>query len=148
VSLDEHKEDKIAQLICKAFGNGDSSSNNLGPARIIFRDCMLTETSIDLLQQLGALTESKTEVSINRRTGTSTGGLRQVERVPSGAEFRFEVIIKEIDDDKDSVLEIFKEGIKLLEMDCLGGSGSRGYGRVEFVDLKYIEENININENH
>jgi CRISPR-associated protein Csm3 len=29
-----------------------------------------------------------------------------------------------------------KRGMKLLENDALGGSGSRGYGRIKFRDLK------------
>ena len=40
--------------------------------------------------------------------------------------------------DSDTMLQdfrILKEGFKLLEYDYLGGSGSRGYGRVKFLDL-------------
>ena len=51
--------------------------------------------------------------------------------MPSGAEFRFRVTLKKLDPDED--LEgLLLEGLKLLEMDALGGSGSRGYGRIEF----------------
>ena len=42
--------------------------------------------------------------------------------------------MKEFDIDKDHKLDEFLfQGMKLLEMDALGGSGSRGYGRVKFV---------------
>ena len=32
--------------------------------------------------------------------------------------------------------------MKLLEMDALGGSGSRGYGRIEFKELKLDGKDI------
>jgi len=32
----------------------------------------------------------------------------------------------------DDLLDYLLEGLKLLEMDALGGSGSRGYGRIRF----------------
>ena len=34
--------------------------------------------------------------------------------------------------DNDLFDSILLKGLKLLEMDALGGSGSRGYGRIEF----------------
>ena len=34
------------------------------------------------------------------------------------------------------------EGLKLLERDALGGSGSRGYGRVRVENLKVDERNV------
>ena len=43
------------------------------------------------------------------------------------------------DDSQSQVEEDFKvilDGLKLLELDYLGGSGSRGYGKVVFEDLK------------
>lgn len=40
--------------------------------------------------------------------------------------------------DGDEVLfnQVLWKGLKLLEMDALGGSGSRGYGRIAFEGLK------------
>ena len=43
------------------------------------------------------------------------------------------------DKSQSQVEEDFKvilDGLKLLELDYLGGSGSRGYGKVAFEDLK------------
>jgi len=34
------------------------------------------------------------------------------------------------------------KGLKLLEMDALGGSGSRGYGRIRFSSLVLNSEDI------
>ena len=33
-------------------------------------------------------------------------------------------------------LKVIIDGLKLLELDYLGGSGSRGYGKVSFEDLQ------------
>lgn len=45
------------------------------------------------------------------------------------------------DIDVDTLLQdfkILKEGFRLLEYDYLGGSGSRGYGRIRFLDLEAV----------
>jgi CRISPR-associated protein Csm3 len=54
-----------------------------------------------------------------------------MERVPAGAVFDFEIIMDIYDgDDKDKMLEMLKQAFALLEDDYLGGSGTRGYGKV------------------
>jgi CRISPR-associated protein Csm3 len=53
--------------------------------------------------------------------------------VPEGTKFDFTISLKVFDDDaNDNLEEKMLQGLALLEMDALGGSGSRGYGRVEF----------------
>ena len=85
---------------------------------------------------------------IDRRTGTTIkGGLRQIERVPSAVEFDFSVNIRTFKDDKDNLLKnTILLGLKLLELDALGGNGSRGYGRIKFEnlteDIKTLDESI------
>lgn len=127
--------------VCKYFGS--LRNQNLGPTRFLFRDADLTEKSRDYLieAQQGkgvGLTEVKTEVWIDRRTGRAGGGgLRTQERVPSGTEFAFRLDIRVFDeDDEKDMIDFIEEGISLLEEDYLGGSGSRGYGQVEFRELK------------
>ena len=68
---------------------------------------------------------------------------RKIERVPAGVEFEFKLVynvedIDEVDDD----IKILADGLSLLQMDYLGGHGSRGYGRVSFSDFKI--KNINV----
>jgi len=67
---------------------------------------------------------------------TSAANPRQMERVPAGAEFEFEMIYNILNEsDKKNLKEVFK-AMELLEHDYLGGSGSRGYGKVKFKYLK------------
>ena len=45
-----------------------------------------------------------------------------------------------MDDDNDNqLLDLLKKGIRLIENDYLGGSGSRGYGQVKFGELQITE---------
>jgi CRISPR-associated protein Csm3 len=36
-------------------------------------------------------------------------------------------------------MALFEKGIRLLENDYLGGSGSRGYGQIKFGEMKKTE---------
>ena len=48
-------------------------------------------------------------------------------------EFDFTVTLKIYEnDDKDYLINKLLQGMKLLELDSLGSSGSRGYGKVKF----------------
>ncbi|MCB5264309.1 MAG: type III-A CRISPR-associated RAMP protein Csm3, partial [Candidatus Cloacimonetes bacterium] len=78
-----------------------------------------------------------TEVNINRITGTQGGGLRTIERVAAGVVFDLNIILKAYDEVADQGdLDLILKGLKLLSNDALGGSGSRGSGRIEFRDLR------------
>jgi CRISPR-associated protein Csm3 len=120
--------------IVRIFGNGKAEANNsAGPTRASFSDCILIDDQ--KLADIG-YTEIKTEVVINRRTGTALStGLRSTERVPAGAKFEFEITYKVFDKQDEENLELLLLGMKLLENDALGGSTSRGYGRIQFEDV-------------
>lgn len=133
---------KILQLFGSSGADSDESQK-LGPTRVSFSDCPMNrdwlKTCID--RNL-PLTEVKSENSIDRIKGTALNP-RFTERVPADAKFDFAVTLKQMEDDPD-LLDYLLSGLKLLESDSLGGSGSRGYGRVkfEFTD-KLIEEKFN-----
>jgi CRISPR-associated protein Csm3 len=81
-------------------------------------------------------TEIKAENTIDRLTAKATP--RFMERVPAGTVFEGLIVIKLFSEDDAELLSILKEGFKLLEDDYLGGSGSRGYGRVELEKVRII----------
>jgi len=113
---------------------GVSAQNKLSePTRLIVRDAMLTEESAKELERLETdlpYTEVKTEVTINRLT--SKANPRQMERVPAGAEFSFEMVLNIYKgDDEKELLKMVFEGMELLQDDFLGGSGTRGYGKIK-----------------
>lgn len=129
------------------FGITESKANNTSnqPSKIIVRDAMLSDDSKKMLLDCDNLdmpyTENKIENTIDRVQGaTIKGGIRQTERVPAGAVFNAEFIINVWDEDKEEeLMALFEKGIRLLENDYLGGSGSRGYGQIKFGEMKKTE---------
>ena len=72
-----------------------------------------------------------------KRWENKGGNPRQIERIILGAEFGLNLIY-EVKDEETMIqdFEILKNGFKLLQYDYLGGSGSRGYGKVHLKDLE------------
>lgn len=144
---DKESIEKKAQLVILLFGEGGANSQDI--TRAIFRDCFITtEVRKASLEGKIKLTEEKYENVIDRKTGTTIGGgLRQIERVPSAVEFDFNMSIRAFEgDNRELFSNTLLLGLKLLELDALGGSGSRGYGRVRFDELKIDDELIELNE--
>jgi CRISPR-associated protein Csm3 len=136
----------ILQLF--GVGGGDQLSEaealDLGPTRLAFWDAALQPTWVDQIKgEDKLLTEIKTENRIDRIKGVAEHP-RQTERVPSGARFDFRLSIKQLDIDGDGaeLRRTLLAGLKLLELDSLGGSGSRGYGKVKFTALRWGEADI------
>lgn len=125
-----------SEEVVKLFGSTDI------PSRLIVRDAMLTPESEEELRKCGTLdmpyTENKYENTINRATGVADP--RQTERVPSGAVFAAEFILNVWEGENEAEqLALLRKGIKALENDYLGGSGSRGYGHIRFGELRTEE---------
>lgn len=115
---------------------GMEQMSAMGPTRISFWDCNLNPGwEKQIREDNFALTEVKSENRINRISGVAEHP-RQTERVPAGAQFDFRLSIKKLAGDGDELMTTVLQGLKLLELDSVGGSGSRGYGKVRFVDLK------------
>jgi len=133
--------------ICRVFGSGNSNDSDKakirGPSRLIIRDAELTEESRQKFSDGKPILEDKIENGLNRITARANP--RHIERVVPGVTFDFELVYRIIDTDdggkKDQDLfnSVVLEGLRLLQNDYLGGGGSRGNGRIEFVDL--VDEN-------
>jgi CRISPR-associated protein Csm3 len=119
--------------IIKLFGTSgaeDEAIGAYGPTRLSFADAYLNrDWKRDADENQWPLTEVKSENSINRIRGTAENP-RFTERVPEGTKFDFCVTFKKMEGD-EGLEDFLLEGLKLLQMDALGGSGSRGYGRLE-----------------
>ena len=113
------------------------------PSKLIVRDAILSKESKEALLACDNLdmpyTENKWENVIDRTKGVAEHP-RQSERVPAGAIFNAEFVLNIWDDDKEEeLLGLFEKGIRLLENDYLGGSGSRGYGQIKFGEFVKTE---------
>jgi CRISPR-associated protein Csm3 len=120
--------------LCRVFGSTGKDGGRNFPARLIVRDAYLTTESAEELSKIDTglqYTEWKFENAIDRVT--SAANPRQLERVPRGAEFRFELVynVEDKAQMKEDVANI-RLALQLIELDALGGHGSRGYGQVKF----------------
>lgn len=136
------------KAIVQLFGvSGDARlteerAREIGPTRLSFWDCELSPAWLQEVESLNlGLTEVKSENSINRITGVAVAP-RFFERIPAGATFDFRLSLKVLDD--EDLLPTVLAGLRLIELDSLGGSGSRGYGKVKFVDLEVDGEAVTL----
>jgi CRISPR-associated protein Csm3 len=126
----------IIQLFGAAGDSNDSEpAAAIGPTRIAFWDCPL---EAGWREQVGKnnwlYTETKSENRIDRISGIAKDP-RQTERVPAGAGFDFRLTLKILDAGDEALLELLLAGLRLLELDGIGGSGPRGYGKIGFRGL-------------
>lgn len=128
---------------CRKIINLFGYASDKKPSKLIVRDAMLTNASIEALRNCENLdmpyTEGKYENVIDRVKGTAEHP-RQIERVPAGVFFDVEFVINVWDDDGEGkeLINLLKKGINALENDYLGGSGSRGYGQIKFGEWQYF----------
>ncbi len=141
---------KIRSLLAKKEGSGSEeedsvllrqlfgcvAKNKEEITRLIFRDANMdtekfkaTFTKQDAILETD-YSEGKWENTIDRKS--SKANPRQLERIPAGAVFNFEIVMDIYENDnKLDMLNTLKEGFELLENDYLGGSGTRGYGKIK-----------------
>ena len=135
--------DQDAPEILRLFGSARKGA--VQPARLLISDMFLSNEEELRQRGLQTLTEIKFENSINRATAVANP--RQIERVVRGSVFNLDMIyeihdmirknvrIKVTEDDVIEDFRLLGEGMKLLQYSYIGGSGSRGYGKVEFHNI-------------
>ncbi|HZT18956.1 MAG TPA: type III-A CRISPR-associated RAMP protein Csm3 [Dongiaceae bacterium] len=112
----------------------ESEARRIGPTRVSLHDAPLAEDFVkEIVGSNLPLTEIKSENSINRISGTALNP-RQTERVPAGARFSFRATLRVFEGDPE-LMPVLLQGLRLLELDSLGGSGSRGYGKLRFAGI-------------
>lgn len=122
------------EIIRRLFGSSETKQGEVGlrRSRLIFSDCYLTNK--EELLKTGGMTEVKFENGIDRRTAVANP--RQIERVVRGAEFGLHLVydVHEATELEEDFAHL-RKAISLLEMDYLGGHGTRGSGRVKLKNL-------------
>jgi CRISPR-associated protein Csm3 len=134
-----NKIEKDDNVIKRLFG----ASEPVVSSRLQFCDLFMTEETVDALENKTDLylTEIKFENNINRETAVANP--RQLERVPAGSEFDFILVynlenIEEAEEDFENI----SDAIKLLQMDYIGGSGTRGYGKLKISNLSVAPKKL------
>ena len=123
--------DKDCPEILSLFGGTKT------PGKLIFSDMFMNENNVKELAALGinTPTEIKFENNINRLSAVANP--RQIERAIRGCCFDMNILYEVRNEEEIcNDFEVIARGLKLMEYDYLGGNGSRGYGRVKFLDLK------------
>lgn len=117
--------------------------------RTIVRDAYPTEETYELWESNNELlngTELKYENTINRIN--SRANPRNMERVPRGSKFNFEIIFSVYEEDNSENISRLLESMTLIEDNYLGGSGSRGFGQIRFDNLKISKRNVDYYTNN
>lgn len=129
--------DNDAECIRRVFGSAKKDKDNkIHASKIIVSDMFLMNEDEIRNRGIESFTEVKFENSINRATAVANP--RQIERAIKGLQFGIDMIYEVENGKEDEVIDDIKllaEGMKMLEYDYLGGSGSRGYGKVQFFDM-------------
>ena len=122
-----------ADCIKQLFGAASGDNGITISGRLLFSD-MFLENKAELDKREIRSTEVKFENSISRTTAIANP--RQIERVIRGAVFDLNLIYEVTDEEKViQDMTILTDGLRMLQYDYLGGSGSRGYGKVKFSEL-------------
>jgi len=148
--MKEVKKDSLE--ICRLFGISEHEKYGTIPARLQFYDLFIKENNISKFDEKTDLylTEIKFENTINRLDAVANP--RQIERVPAGMEFELKIIynLENLNDRLETeVVEDFRNitrSFKLLQLDYIGGNGTRGYGRLRLSNFKIKAININNDE--
>jgi CRISPR-associated protein Csm3 len=133
----DQPDDPAANL----FGTAKAGDSRQRPSKIVVRDAQLLNDIDDFEGTDLPYTETKTEIVLDRITAAAMP--RQLERVPAGAQFNLDMVLnlyidQDQPDDEDQLIRRVFSGLQMVQDDYLGGSGSRGSGRVSFVlrDMK------------
>lgn len=133
----ENDDEKIKRM----FG----CSNPVQNSRLQFADAFIGNK--EEMMTTG-ITEVKFENTINRETCEANP--RQIERVTTGTMFNVNIVYDAVSENElKEDMELLAKGFRLLQLDYLGGHGSRGSGRVSFKNFSFetIElEGINIED--
>lgn len=150
LQTDEERQEKNGEIkeklkeiisscpICQMFGM--SASAEVGePTRLTIRDSFpINDTIKDWEIWLGKnlYTEMKTENTIDRIT--SEANPRTMERVPANSVFKVEMVYDIFKDSDIDNLKYLFQAMELLEDSSLGGSGSRGHGKIKFENPEIV----------
>jgi CRISPR-associated protein Csm3 len=104
-------------ICCRIFGTaGDLSV----ASKVKFRDAYPLSKVETLLERTG--------IAIDREKGTiAKGALYTIQAVPAGVKFGLEIVCENMSEDE---LKLLKAALKSVEDSALGGSSSRGFGKV------------------
>ena len=127
------KHDDDPEIVVRLFGT--AKKNNVKNSRLIFSDMILSNMDELRSEEIHSATEIKFENTISRTTAVANP--RQIERVIRGSKFDLDIVYNV--ENEEEILDDFRairKGLSLLQYDYIGGSGSRGYGKISVSALE------------
>ena len=116
-------------ICCKIFGTAARARGVSVASKVKFRDAYPTSSIEELLERTG--------IAIDRKTGAvAPGALFRIEAVPAGTKFGLEIVAENMKDDE---LGLLKAALRSVEDSAIGGSSSRGFGKVKMQFTKLQE---------
>jgi len=113
-------------VCCKIFGTAGEISV---ASKVKFRDAYPTGKVETLLERTG--------IAIDREKGTvSRGALYSIQAVPAGTTFNLEIVAENLTDEE---LKLLLAALKSVEDSALGGSSTRGFGKVK-MNIERVNE--------
>lgn len=121
------REEKELCIACQIFGT--AGENISRASKVKFRDAL----------PMGSIAtfEIRTGIALDREKGSVyKRALYTIEAVPAGTKFNFEMISENLTDEE---LSLLLAAIKSVQDTGLGGSSTRGLGKIR-IDIKKIQE--------
>lgn len=113
-------------ICCRIFGTAGEISV---ASKVKFRDAYPKEKIEELLERTG--------IAIDREKGSvARGALYTIEAVPAGATFGLEIVAENLSDEE---LKLLLAALRSVEDSALGGSSTRGFGKVKINVEKVYE---------
>lgn len=113
-------------ICCRIFGTAGKISL---ASKVKFRDAYPIGKVEQLLERTG--------IAIDRETGTvSRGALYTIQAVPAGTRFNLEIVAENMSEEE---LKLLKAALKSVEDSALGGSSTRGFGKVK-ISIESVRE--------
>jgi CRISPR-associated protein Csm3 len=116
-------------ICCKIFGTAGERGGISVASKVRFRDMFPLEKVKMLLERTGT--------AIDRDKGSVyKGALYTIQAVPAGTKFNLEIVAENLADDE---LKLLLAALKSVEDSALGGSSTRGFGKVRF-NIESVKE--------
>lgn len=116
-------------ICCRIFGTASEKKEGGSVAsKVKFRDAYPLQKIDNFLVRPG--------VALDREMGTVAVGPFIIEAVPAGTFFNFEIVTENLTDEE---MKILLAALKSVEDSALGGSSTRGFGKIK-IDFKRVHE--------
>ncbi|MEM3366223.1 MAG: CRISPR-associated RAMP protein Csx7 [Candidatus Methanomethyliaceae archaeon] len=113
-------------ICCRIFGTAGEISV---ASKVKFRDSFPLQKVDELLERTG--------IAIDRGKGTvSRGALYTIQAVPAGTKFSLEIVGENLSDEE---LELLRAALKSVQDSSVGGSSTRGFGKVR-IKIESVKE--------